>query len=169
VVAATGRAGNAVAPLLLGALLLALIAALSRRHDWAPVAALLGGFLLSVLAAQFFKQVELRPRPPGTLIHAGGYSFPSSDSALAVGSTAMAVAMARLVAPGRGRIALIAIGCALTVAAGLFFVVLRVHYLSDVIAGWALGYGAFALCAAAAFGVGDLRAATRSRSRLRRP
>ena len=45
---------------------------------------------------------------------------------------------------------LIAIGVAATALIGLTRVYLRVHWLSDVTSGWALGFSAFALAAAIA-------------------
>ena len=45
---------------------------------------------------------------------------------------------------------LIAVGLAVTAAIGLTRVYLRVHWLSDVSSGWALGFSAFALAAAIA-------------------
>ena len=53
--------------------------------------------------------------------------------------------------PGMARgTALIVAGIALTALIGLTRVYLGVHYLSDVSGGWALGVGAFSLCAAVA-------------------
>jgi membrane-associated phospholipid phosphatase len=51
----------------------------------------------------------------------------------------------------------IAIGIALAAAVGLSRVYLRVHYLSDVSGGWALGATAFALCGMVAIVVTHLR------------
>jgi membrane-associated phospholipid phosphatase len=48
-------------------------------------------------------------------------------------------------------------GIALTAAVGLTRVYLGVHYLTDVIGGWALGISAFAGCATVALVVTHLR------------
>ena len=48
-------------------------------------------------------------------------------------------------------------GAALAAAIGLSRVYLRVHYLSDVTGGWALGLAAFSLCGAIALIVAYLR------------
>jgi membrane-associated phospholipid phosphatase len=56
-----------------------------------------------------------------------------------------------------GASGLIAAGIALAVVVGLSRVYLRVHYLSDVAAGWGLGVAAFAGCASAALAVAYLR------------
>jgi membrane-associated phospholipid phosphatase len=53
--------------------------------------------------------------------------------------------------PGRtGGAAIVAAGIVLAALIGLTRVYLRVHYLSDVSGGWALGAAAFAACAAVA-------------------
>ena len=55
------------------------------------------------------------------------------------------------------RIALVLVGAALAIAIGLSRVYLRVHYLSDVGGGWALGLAAYSLCGAVALVVDYLR------------
>ena len=59
---------------------------------------------------------------------------------------ALAVAIARAVPNWAGRTALVAGAIALAAAIGLSRVYLRVHFLSDVIAGWSLGAVIFAFC-----------------------
>ncbi len=56
-----------------------------------------------------------------------------------------------------GGSALLALGIAIAVLVGLSRVYLRVHYLSDVSAGWALGAAAFSACGAVALLVIHLR------------
>jgi membrane-associated phospholipid phosphatase len=168
--ARVGDHGRLIAPLFFAVLLVALVVTtVMRRGAWADAAGLVGGFVLCLVAARLLKTIELRPRPPRELIYAGGYSFPSTDSALAVGIAAMAVVTARLVSTRRRQIALIATGSGLTVFAGLLFVALRVHYASDVIAGWALGCAAFACCALAATAFVDDSSTKRDRARSRIP
>ena len=58
------------------------------------------------------------------------------------------------------------VGAALAVAIGLSRVYLRVHYLSDVGGGWALGLAAFSLCGAIALVVDYLRQNYRGSPRL---
>ncbi len=48
-------------------------------------------------------------------------------------------------------------GAVLAVAIGLSRVYLRVHYLTDVVGGWAVGLAAFSLCGAVALIVDYLR------------
>ncbi len=112
--ARAGDHGRLIAPLFLAILLVALIVAVMRRGARVDAAILVGGFVVCLVAARLLKNIELRPRPPRELIYAGGYSFPSTDSALAVGIAAMAVVAARLVSTRRRQIALIATGGFLT-------------------------------------------------------
>lgn len=90
---------------------------------------------------------------------------PHSQSGIA----AMAVVAARLASTRQQQIALVATGGVLTACAGLLFVALRVHYASDVIAGWALGCAAFAYCALVATAFVDGSNARRDRMRSRIP
>lgn len=129
----------------------ATILVLLKHRAWPEAIAIVAGGLLCGIIARAIKLDERRPRPAGGLLPASGYSFPSTSSALAVGALAMAIAVARLMGPGPARNRLVAGGAVLTVGAGLLFVALRVHYLSDVIAGWALGVAVFSGCALVLF------------------
>jgi undecaprenyl-diphosphatase len=152
-----------VGPLLIGLAGLATLVILVRRRCWVGVFVLVAGPLIALRAAHAVKFAEQRPRPPGGLLDAGGWSFPSTDSALAVTALAMAVLLAQVTPNPRLRVALLAAGGALTVFAGLLFIALRVHFLSDVLAGWALGIAVFAGCGvvglAGQAGIERLRAA----------
>jgi undecaprenyl-diphosphatase len=153
-----------VGPALIGLAGLATLVILVRRRRWVGVFVLVAGPLVALRAAHAIKFAEQRPRPPGGLLVAGGWSFPSTDSALAVTALAMAVLLAQLTPDPRRRVALVAGGAVLTIGAGLLFIALRVHFLSDVLAGWALGLGVFAACGLVGLGgeaaVQRMRAAT---------
>jgi membrane-associated phospholipid phosphatase len=115
------------------------------RRAWRDCAVIVAGLIVAQTAAHIAKAQIARPRPAHPLVYAGGYSFPSTTSAIGVAFLLLAIAAARLL-PERHRLATVAGGAAVTVLIGLSFVVLRVHYLTDVIAGWALGWLAFTLC-----------------------
>ncbi len=103
--------------------------------------------LATQTAAHVMKNAIARPRPAHELVTAGGYSFPSTTSALGVCFAFMAIALAATPGePARSRT--IGAGALLVLGLGLSFVALRVHYLSDVLAGWALGALVFVACAA---------------------
>jgi membrane-associated phospholipid phosphatase len=134
------------APIVLAVVVLAVIVLLIRRDIWRQPIALGGGFLLCSIGAHLAKTAAERPRPSGALITAGGFSFPSTSSALCIGIIATAMAAAPLISDRRRRAFAIAAGCAMAFTAGLLFLAIRVHYLTDVVAGWAFGIGVFTLC-----------------------
>jgi undecaprenyl-diphosphatase len=129
-------AGNAV---VLGLLTLVALVLLVRRRDLdraALVVVVAGG--IEVLNA-LLKLLFHRPRPELAFVHLDTYSFPSGHAA---GSAAvyglLAVLVARGLAPwGRW---LVGLGTtALLLAIGFSRLYLGAHYLSDVLAGLALG------------------------------
>jgi undecaprenyl-diphosphatase len=75
---------------------------------------------------------------------ATGYSFPSAEAALSIGLVAIALALAGIAGPRTGRAALAA-AALLILSLGALLISVRVHYLTDVLAGWALGTIVFAL------------------------
>jgi len=81
------------------------------------------------------------------LVSASSTSFPSGH---AVGTMAAVLALLAVALPAVGRsyrAPLIGAGALIVVAVGVGRVVLNVHHPSDVVAGWALGYLWFVLCA----------------------
>jgi membrane-associated phospholipid phosphatase len=128
--------------------LLAVVYLASRRR-WTDVAAIVLGYIVVGLLANVAKSVAQRPRPAHPLIAASGYSFPSSDSAISLGLVAVAFGLARLSPRPQRRFAVVAAAVVITAACDLGFVSLRVHYLTDVLAGWGLGVLVFTNCALA--------------------
>jgi undecaprenyl-diphosphatase len=98
-----------------------------------------------------------RPRPPGALTASTNSSFPSGHAAYSTVWVAVAVVLARAV-PGLGsRAALVGGGLAICALVGFTRIYLRVHYWSDVAAGWALGAAALGSCATLALIVTHIR------------
>jgi len=126
--------------------ILAVVETLRERSVWviAFIVAVMGGEELLVLTV---KQLADRARPAFNPAAASlGPSFPSGHSATAAAFYATA---ALLIGRWRGRPARavltgLAVGIAVAVAASR--VLLDVHWLSDVIAGLALGWAWFAVC-----------------------
>jgi membrane-associated phospholipid phosphatase len=101
---------------------------------------------LAGIITEIAKYAAGRPRPVTALVTAPSSSFPSGH-ALGVMVAVLAlltVALPVVRRPLRGW--LIAVGAVVVVAIGVGRVVLNVHYPTDVIAGWALGYAYFVAC-----------------------
>jgi membrane-associated phospholipid phosphatase len=122
------------------AILLAAAILLTVRRRWAaavvlPVAG--AGALLGLAA----KSLVNRPRPvlAHPVAHAAGAGFPSGH---ALGSLVCYGALALVLLPmtrGRWRPALVTVAVAGLVCIGASRLLLGVHFVSDVVAGWALG------------------------------
>lgn len=94
-----------------------------------------GGLVVYGLKALFH-----RARPVEQIVHATGFSFPSGHAfASTVFYGMMAYLVWRLVAAAWVRWTAVVVAVALVGAVGLSRVYLNVHFLTDVIAGWASG------------------------------
>lgn len=130
---------------------------LAARGRFGELAVLITGALLVYISVHLAKNGIDRPRPVAPLASAEGQSFPSGHAAYSVMWVGVAVLLARRV-PGAARDAgLIVAGLALAVGIGLSRIYLRVHYWSDVAAGWGLAAGLLATCAAVALAVAHIR------------
>jgi membrane-associated phospholipid phosphatase len=139
------------------AAVLATVVFLAARRRTLEGATLVIAALLTFVGVQVAKAAEARPRPSGGLVEVDGSSFPSGHAAYAVAWVGIAVALSRSVPRLAGRAAVVGAAIALAAVIGLSRVYLRVHNLSDVIAGWSLGVTVFSLCGVAALVVGQLR------------
>jgi membrane protein DedA with SNARE-associated domain/membrane-associated phospholipid phosphatase len=144
-------------------------AALAWTRRWAELAVLLVGMIAVVVLAQEIKIWAERPRPPGGLVDANGYSYPSGHAANSTFYTWIAVTLAVRLVPGIARRGLVvAAGVALTVLIGLTRVYLEVHWLSDVSGGWALGAASFSAAAIVALVLTHIRDNSERNDRTRR-
>ncbi|MBP2454652.1 phosphatase PAP2 family protein [Mycolicibacterium lutetiense] len=101
---------------------------------------------LSAVTTEVAKFLADRPRPATALVHALSTSFPSGH---ALGVMVAVLALLTLAWPRlhpRLRGWWVVAGVLVVVAIGVGRVVLNVHHPSDVLAGWALGYGYFVVC-----------------------
>jgi undecaprenyl-diphosphatase len=128
---------------------------LSRRRA-AEAVALSAGLAITQITTQIIKGAVDRPRPGDGLVGADGFAYPSGHASIAVTYLAIAVILSRTV-PAAWRVGLVVAGTVLAVAIGLSRAYLRVHYLTDVVGGWAVGLAAFSLCGAVALVVDYLR------------
>ena len=147
--------GSAAVNLPLAALAALLLAA---RRRWAEAGVLIAAVVIIYIGVAELKDATARPRPSNPLTSAEGSAFPSGHAAHAVIFPWLALTLTVRLRPGMaGGTALLVLGIAMAALVGLSRVYLRVHYLSDVNAGWALGVAAFAACGAVAMIVTHLR------------
>lgn len=112
-------------------------------------------FLLTVMAAELavnnsIKIVVGRERPDiARLVHANGFSFPSGHTAAAAAAYAAIALVVGRRRSLRTRALLAGIAGGITVAVAASRVLLGAHWLTDVIAGAAVGWTCFALCSIA--------------------
>lgn len=101
---------------------------------------------LNEFATAAAKALVNRPRPATMLVAAESTSFPSGHALeLTASLLAMLCFFLPMMSPVLGRVA-IAAATVLVLAVGVSRVALNVHYPSDVLAGWSLGYLYFLLC-----------------------
>ena len=146
----------------LAAVVVACVALVVKR-EVLEAAAISSGYALMLAVEELVRSSEDRIRPPGGLVETTTASFPSAHVAHSLAWVAIAVAVARVL-PGWGaRAGVVVASVALVVAVALARMYLRVHYLSDVVAGAGLGAASFALCAVGALLVGHVRHTVRAR------
>ena len=150
-----GGAGVAVAKIvtLFGTLpvtaAVALAAAFTLRRRPAEAAVLVASVIAIYIAVHVTKAATDRPRPPDPLAGSTLSAFPSGHSAYSTIYVAAAIL-------ARGP-AMTAAAIALAFAIGASRIYLRVHWATDVLAGWALGAAIFGGATAIAVVVGRLR------------
>ena len=140
-----------------GGLVLLVAILLFVRRGFLEGGALLSGMAVTYAAVHLLKNYEDRARPTGSVVETMGSSFPSGHAAYAVAWVAVAVAVARVLHGLVSRALFVTIALVLGTAIAVSRVYLRAHYLSDVLAGGAVGAAAFSLCAMLALVIGFLR------------
>jgi membrane protein DedA with SNARE-associated domain/membrane-associated phospholipid phosphatase len=131
---------------------------LAVRRKWMEFWALAVGTALIAVLVPEIKGWTDRPRPSDGLVSVDGAAFPSGHATQAVVYSWLAITLALRVVPGITRRSLvIACGIVLTALIGLTRVYLRVHWLSDVSSGWALGVSCYAAAAAVVLAIFHIR------------
>jgi membrane-associated phospholipid phosphatase len=144
-------------PVTLLAVLLTAGWAIRTRRATREGVALIAAYALIFAAVHIGKAATDRPRPSDPRAGAEGFSYPSGHAAYAVALVACAIVLAR---GGHGlaaRSALVGIAIVVAVGVAASRVYLRVHYLSDVIGGLAVGTAIFSLAGIVVLAVGTLR------------
>jgi len=137
---------------LLTVIAVAMTLALLLRREWA----LAGLCALATAGAgglnQTFKHLFQRVRPEHVhgYVDPDGWSFPSGHASAALAVYGVACYLVLRFSPPRWHSYCLAGTAALVTAIGVSRILLQVHYLSDVVAGFALSLAWLALCLAAA-------------------
>jgi membrane-associated phospholipid phosphatase len=140
-----------------GGLALAAALALAARRRVAEAIALVAGMGLTVWAVHWAKDAVDRPRPLHPLVSSMDQSYPSGHSAYAIVYVVVAIAVGRMFPRWRGRVAVVSAAIALVVLIGVTRIYLRAHFFSDVVGGYGLASGLFAVTGITALIVGHLR------------
>ncbi len=126
-----------------GILVLGTSILLATRRRWAEIGVLVGGLALTYVCVHVTKGALDRPRPADPLVNTSYSSFPSGHAAYSTAWIAVALVLTRrldLIT----NVAVLIVAVAIAAVVGLSRIYLRVHYWSDVAAGWGLGCGIFA-------------------------
>lgn len=127
------------------ATLIVIILSLLRRNVRVALFLVISVELTGILT-ETAKYAANRPRPATALVSAPSTSFPSGHAfGVMVGVLALLTVVLPVVRRPL-RAWLIALGALIVITIGVGRVVLNVHYPSDVIAGWAIGYAYFVAC-----------------------
>lgn len=123
---------------------LALLATRRGALAAAWVLTVAGGGTLNALLKRVFERA--RPAADGWLVGADGFSFPSGHSTGSVVTYGMLAYLAMRLLPRWAHVPVALLMAALAATIGASRMFLRVHYASDVLAGFALGVSWLALC-----------------------
>jgi membrane protein DedA with SNARE-associated domain/membrane-associated phospholipid phosphatase len=132
---------------------------LAAKRRWAELWVLLVGVAVIAFVPAVIKDLTDRPRPLAPLDDTTrNTAFPSGHATASTIYVWLAATVAVRLVPGfTRRTMLIVAGIVVTALIGLSRVYLRVHWMSDVLAGWGLGMAAFSLAAALALVVVHIR------------
>jgi membrane-associated phospholipid phosphatase len=146
-------------PLSFRVLTLGLVAYAVIRRQFRVALFLFVSVELSGVLTEVAKGLANRPRPATAAVFASSTSFPSGHAVGAmVAVLALAAVLSPYVRPDVRRWVVLA-GVVIVLSVGVGRVALNVHHLSDVVAGWALGYLYFSVCALILMGSDETPAA----------
>lgn len=133
-------------PWLVAAVVIFTAAALIARRQHGAALFVAASSVGTALLVRIVKAAIGRPRPDGAVITVTGSSFPSGHAAQSIALYgAVALLVANVVQTRSRRLAVLATAALVVLSVGISRVVLGVHWLSDVIAGWVLAAGWLAM------------------------
>lgn len=112
-----------------------------RLATWAIVTAAIGGVLGGVLKILVERS---RPAFPEPVANSGGYSFPSGHALNSMLCVGILILIFLPVLSRAGKVIAYAVGAAVVLFTGYDRIGLGVHYVSDVVAGWAVALACLA-------------------------
>ena len=136
---------------------LATVAWTLLRRRWIEAATITVGVALSPLLVGIAKGAYDRARPEGGLVDFEDAAYPSGHTMYSVALVACAVVLVRGGLGWAVRFAAVTVAVGVVVAVGLTRVYLRVHYLTDVLGGAALGVALWSLAGTLALVAGYVR------------
>jgi undecaprenyl-diphosphatase len=136
---------------------LATVAWTMLRRRWIEAVTLTAGVLLSPLLVGVAKASYDRARPAGGLVDFQDAAYPSGHTAYSVALVACAVVLVRGGVGWAVRFAAVTVAVGVVVVVGLTRVYLRVHHLTDVLGGAALGVALWSLLGTLALVAGYVR------------
>jgi undecaprenyl-diphosphatase len=114
-----------------------------RRGRWEVLLLLAVATAGAALSSESIKALVHKPRPPAFfhLVGASGYGFPSGHATQAAAVYGiLSIVLARSLPRWSQKVAVVASLSVVTLLVGLSRVYLGVHWLTDVLGGWALGW-----------------------------
>lgn len=113
-----------------------------RFRDWFVPLLFAGGTLIAHILNQFIKHLVVRQRPSIAVeLDATGYSFPSGHAMISIVCYGLCLYFLLKLIPISTKALTLKIGIGLLIIAiGLSRVIIHVHYITDVIAGFAFGF-----------------------------
>ena len=127
------------------------------RRRWLEAATITLGVALSPLLVGIAKGAYDRARPEGGLVDFQDAAYPSGHTAYSVALVACAIVLVRGGVGWAVRFAAVTVAVGVVVAVGVTRVYLRVHYLTDVLGGAALGVALWSLLGTLALVAGYVR------------
>ena len=136
---------------------LATVAWSMLRRRWLEAVTITVGVVLTPLLVGIAKGAYDRARPSGGLVDFQDAAYPSGHTAQAVALVACAVVLVRGGVGWAVRFAAVTVAVGIVVVVGVTRVYLRVHYLTDVLGGAALGVALWTLLGVLALVAGHVR------------
>ena len=125
-----------------------LIYSIIRKRIWTGIAFLITLLTARVLVISVLKNIYERPRPSTMFYLESGYSFPSGHAVMATCFYLSLIFILFVLQPNLMKYKRIIqlLGLTIIFLISMSRIYLHVHHLSDIIAGWLIGYAWYSIC-----------------------